>query len=165
MTGITIGGVTAAWAAASGAIASGQTGAVEVGYAVVPSGASGNIVITYSVTPAAPTEYAVYRVTGRGSPGTGPSDTTSVALASAATTATLTSIDTPVGGFVLSATVTQSSVTPAISGAGLVINTPASSFRGFASSQVLTSANSNATATWTFSSSVRCVCAAFSFSP
>lgn len=165
VSSVSIGGVTAAPVTVRSDTLPSNFGLLACARATVPSGASGNIVITYPIAPSAVTEYAVYRVTGRVSVGSSPSDTTSAATSSAATTATLTSIDTPVGGFVLSAVITQSLVTPTISGAGLTVDTPASANRGFASSLILTAANSNASATWTFSSSVRCVCAAFSFSP
>lgn len=167
VSSVVIAGVSAAVTARTGALPS-QSGIIAAACANVPSGTSGNIVITYGTglaTPGEATEYTVYRVTGRSSPGAAPTDTTSAASGSPATTAVMTSIDTPVGGFVLAAVITQSTVSPAISGAGLVISTPTSAYRGFAASQILTAANSNASATWTFSYSVRCVCAAFSFSP
>ncbi|MFG1321238.1 hypothetical protein [Xanthobacter autotrophicus] len=167
VSSVVIAGVSAAVTARTGALPS-QSSIIAAACANVPSGASGNIVITYGTglaTPGEATEYTVYRVTGRTSVGAAASDITSTATGTASTTVVMTSIDTPVGGFVLAAVMTQSTVSPAISGAGLVISTPASAYRGFAASPILTAANSNASATWTFSSSARCVCAAFSFSP
>ena len=160
---VSIGGVSASVSFQAGALPS-NFGLVAVARATVPTGTSGNVVITYPVTPTAATEYAVYMVTGRASVGSGPTDTAFTATGTAATTAVMTGIDTPASGFVLAAVVSQSSVTPAISGAGLAINTPVTALRAFASSPVLTTANSNVSATWTFTTSARCVCAAFSFS-
>lgn len=155
VSSVTIGGVAASLGTAY--YVSGPNTLISVARAVVPSGATGNVVVTLNGS-CANAAIAVYRVVNRVASGTGHVDT-ATATVNSGTSAALTGLDVPAGGFVLSAIVWSggSVSTPALGGLTGAISASTliegSVYGGFGAAPLQAGSSTGATMTWTWTTS------------
>ncbi|MFG1333976.1 hypothetical protein V5F41_22330 [Xanthobacter autotrophicus] len=155
VSSVTIGGVAASLGTPY--FVAGPNTLISVARALAPSGAAGNVVVTFNGS-CADAAIAVYRAVNRVASGAGHVDMATV-TASSVTSAALTGLDVPAGGFVLSAIVWSggSISAPALGGLGGAINASmlieGSVYGGFGASPLQVGASTGATMTWTWATS------------
>lgn len=162
ITGVTIGGIAATLEAQ---INNSTLQGFLIARAVVPTGTTADIVVTLNAN-AGSCAIAVYRVVNRTSTSAGVSDVSSGTFSGASTS--LTGIDTAVNSMVFSIVMWGNTTSAqSISGLGAVVDasvTPESTgYASFGSTQPQTSASSNATLTWSWTTSRNGLAAAWVF--
>ncbi|MFG1321233.1 hypothetical protein [Xanthobacter autotrophicus] len=165
ISSVTIGGVAAS--VGTSYYVSGVLALVSVAWATVPAGTTGNVVVTLNGS-AQNCAIAVYRTVNRVASGAGHVDMATITTASG-TSAALTGLDAPAGGFALSAVIWSggSISSPSLSGlssaisASMLIESTING--GFGASPLQVGASTGATMTWTWTTSRRADAAAWVF--
>lgn len=169
ITSVTIGGIAATLGSAAGGAAIGK--AIGSGWAHVPSGATGDVTITFSGNISA-VLIGVFRVTGRPVVGAGHVDFDYTSAGSGASSATITDIDIPDGGFAVGclAIYQNSASAPSLSGAPFVDNavvnvqsSGAAIYHAITHCPVQEAALANASLTWSWGSNEAMVAGAWVF--